>query len=170
MTLGSIKFYLAVKHETMPLLLDPGTRQNEDDGGKAMGEPQRKTNTPAQGCLHGAESWEPTTPFLLPCKDQPLSLKYQPLSLFFTDFLGKGRFCLDQEMSLLSHVELSAEAKWEERAAEEVQTFSKLLLLERPSLQSHCYLKLAAWGEHHFVIILRQLFKCCFHLQQLGWR
>ena len=70
---------------------------------------------PARARLHGAESWEPPTPSALPCKGQPLSLKNQPLFLFFADFLGKGRFGLDQEMSLLSYVELSAEAKREER-------------------------------------------------------
>lgn len=80
-----------------------------------MGMLQRKADMPAWGRLHGAESWEPTTPSALPCKGQPLSLKYQPLFLFFADFLGKGRFGLDQEMSLLSHVELSVQAKQEER-------------------------------------------------------
>lgn len=79
-----------------------------------MGVLQRKADMPAWGCLPEAESWEPITPSVLPSKGQPLSLKYQPL-LFFADFLRKRRFGLDQEMSLLSHIELSAETKCEER-------------------------------------------------------
>lgn len=35
--------------------------------------------------------------------------------MFFADFLGKIRFGLDQEMSLLSYIELSMEAEREER-------------------------------------------------------
>lgn len=53
---------------------------------------------------------------MLSCKAQPLNSKYQPFFLFFADFLRKGRFGLDQEMSLLSHIELSVEAKREEKA------------------------------------------------------
>jgi len=110
-------------------------KQNEDDEGKATEELQRKADTPARGRLHRAESWEPTTPSALPCKGQLLNLKYQPLFLFFAGFLGKGTFGLDQEMSLLSHVELSTEAKREERT-EEAQTHGKLPLVEGPALRS----------------------------------
>lgn len=112
-------------------------RQNKDDGDKATGVLQRKIDTPEQGCLHGAETWEPTTPFALPCKGQPLSLKYQPLSLFFADFLGKGRFGLDQEMSLLSHIKLSVEAKREGRT-----------VLKKLRLAASCYW----WGDPPFTL------------------
>lgn len=69
---------------------------------------------PAWGCLHEAESWEPISLSVLSSKGQPLRLKYQPL-LFFADFLGKRRLRLDQEMSLLSRVDLSAGTNGEER-------------------------------------------------------
>lgn len=64
-----------------------------------------------------------------------------PASIF-ADFRGKGSFGLDQEMSLLSHVELNAEAKWEDCAGEARTCSKPLLLVERPSLRSHSCLEL----------------------------
>lgn len=64
-----------------------------------------------------------------------------PASIF-ADFRGKGSFGLDQEMSLLSHVELNAEAKREDCAGEARTCSKPLLLVERSSLRSHSCLEL----------------------------
>lgn len=46
---------------------------------------------------------------------QRSTFEFQLPAPIFADFPGKGTFALDQEMSLLSHVELKAAAKHEEK-------------------------------------------------------
>lgn len=58
--------------------------------GAKLRECRRERQTPAWGHLHGAESWELTTPSVLHRKGQPLSLKYQPFYFFLTFFRKEG--------------------------------------------------------------------------------
>lgn len=95
---------------------------------------------------------------------QKSAIEFEVLAfLFFPDFLEKGRLWLDQEMSLLSHVELS---KRQNRRKGLCRGSSDLQQADAGG-ETH---QLAAWREHHPVLALQQLFKCLFLSQQLGWR
>lgn len=68
---------------------------------------------------------------------QRSALEFEVPASIFADLPGKGSFGLDQEMSLLSHVELNAEAKQEERTVLGSSDLQQTAAVERPSLRSH---------------------------------
>lgn len=104
-------------------------RKSKGGGDEALGVLQRKADTSTGMVMeHRSQS-----PLLHLHSLQRSTLESEVAASIFADFPGKGSFCLDQEMSLLSHVELNAEAKQEERTVlGKISPATKLLRCRDP--------------------------------------
>lgn len=88
-------------------------RKKEGDGDKSLGVLQGGQARQHRDAFTEQRSGSP--PLHLHSL-QRSALEFEVPASLFADFPGKGSFGLDQEMSLLSHVELNSEAKREERS------------------------------------------------------